>query len=157
MYSIGEVSNMFQLTVPTLRYYDQQGLFPNLKRSESGVRSFCQNDLESIRVIEYLKKAGMSLKDIRTFIDWCHEGDDTLIERRNMFVDKLAVVQAEIAELNRVQDLLKFKAWYYTQAVAENTEARMKHIQPQDMPEEIRKAYENSHAELECPQAHVKN
>ena len=120
MYSIGEVSNMFQLSIPTLRYYDQQGLFPNLKRTTSGLRSFDNNDVESIRIIEYLKKAGMSLKDIRTFIDWCNMGDVTLNERRNMFLDRLEAVKAEIEELNRVQDLLKFKFWYYSQAVKEN-------------------------------------
>lgn len=58
MYSIGEVSKMFQLSVPTLRYYDQQGLFPNLKRTQSGLRSFGGNDVESIRIIEYLKRQG---------------------------------------------------------------------------------------------------
>lgn len=126
MYSIGEVSHMFQLSIPTLRYYDQQGLFPNLKRTESGLRSFDVNEVESLRIIEYLKKAKMPLKDIRLFIDWCSAGDSTLVDRRDMFLQKLEDVRAEIEELNRVQDLLTFKSWYYSQAVEENTEARMK-------------------------------
>ena len=150
MYSIGEVSKMFQLSIPTLRYYDQQGLFPNLKRTKAGLRSFDDNDVESIRIIEYLKKAGMSLKDIRIFIDWCNTGDSTLVERRDMFLERLDNVTAEIEELNRVQDLLKFKSWYYSQAVKENTEARIRKIQLEEMPEEIRKAYENSHTDLLC-------
>ena len=37
MYTIGQVSEMFHLPVSTLRYYDKEGLFPNLKR-ESGIR-----------------------------------------------------------------------------------------------------------------------
>ncbi len=150
MYSIGEVSNMFQLSVPTLRYYDQQGLFPNLKRTKSGLRSFDSHDIESIRIIEYLKKAGMSLKDIRVFIDWCHAGDSTLIERRDMFLDRLDSVKAEIEELNRVQDLLTFKSWYYSQAVKEETEERIKEVKPEEMPADIRRAYENTHADLPC-------
>ena len=150
MYSIGEVSNMFQLPIPTLRYYDQQGLFPNLKRTKAGLRSFDINDIESIRIIEYLKKAGMSLKDIRVFIDWCNMGDSTLIERRDMFLERLDAVRAEIEGLNRVQDLLRFKSWYYTQAVEEKTEDRIKEIKPEEMPEDIRTAYENSHADLLC-------
>ncbi|MCI1209873.1 MAG: MerR family transcriptional regulator [Treponema sp.] len=150
MYSIGDVSKMFQLSIPTLRYYDQQGLFPNLKRTKSGVRSFDDNDVETIRIIEYLKRAGMSLKNIRIFIDWCTIGDSTLVKRRDMFLERLDTVTAEIEELHRVQDLLKFKSWYYIQAVKENTEDRIRNVQPKDMPEEIRKAYENSHTDLPC-------
>lgn len=92
----------------------------------------------------------MSLKEIRIFIDWCNKGDSTLIKRRDMFLEKLDKVKADIEELNRVQDLLKFKSWYYSQAVEENTEGRMKKIQPEDMPEDIRVAYENSHTDLQC-------
>jgi len=150
MYSIGEVSTMFQLSIPTLRYYDQQGLFPNLRRTKSGIRSFDNQDVESIRIIEYLKKAGMSIKDIRIFIHWCNQGDSTLVKRRNMFMEKLDAVRNEIEELQRVQDLLKFKTWYYSRAVKEGSEDRVKNMRPEDMPGDIRAAYENSHAELPC-------
>jgi len=75
----------------------------------------------------------MPLKDMRIFIDWCNTGDSTLTKRRDMFLEKLDAVKAEIEELNRVQDLLKFKSWYYTQAVKENTEDRIKMIKPEDI------------------------
>ena len=150
MYSIGEVSNMFKLSIPTLRYYDQLGLFPNLKRTKSGLRTFDINDVESIRIIEYLKKAGMPLKNIRIFINWCNQGDSTLIKRRDMFVERLKTVKAEMEELNRVMDLLKFKSWYYSQAVKENTEDRIKDVKAEEMPDDIRTAYENSHTDLLC-------
>ena len=32
MFSIGQVSQMFDLPISTLRYYDNEGLFPNLQR-----------------------------------------------------------------------------------------------------------------------------
>ena len=33
MYTIGQISEMFQLPISTLRYYDKEGLFPDLERS----------------------------------------------------------------------------------------------------------------------------
>lgn len=51
MYTIGQVSEMFHLPVSTLRYYDKEGLFPNLKR-ESGIRKFNDHELEALRMIE---------------------------------------------------------------------------------------------------------
>ncbi len=58
MYTIGQVAEMFGLPVSTLRYYDKQGLFPGLERA-SGIRRFGDAELEALRVIECLKKAGM--------------------------------------------------------------------------------------------------
>lgn len=76
MYTIGQVSEMFGLPASTLRYYDKQGLFPALERT-SGIRQFGDTELEALRVIECFKKAGMEIKDIRLFMEWCAEGPST--------------------------------------------------------------------------------
>lgn len=55
MYSIGEISKMFDLPISTLRYYDKEGLFPHLKRV-NGVRKFSENEIETLRVIGLFKK-----------------------------------------------------------------------------------------------------
>ena len=65
MYSIGQVAEMFGLPISTLRYYDKQGLFPNMERV-SGIRKFSEVEIEALRIIECLKKAGMEIKDIRS-------------------------------------------------------------------------------------------
>jgi len=54
MYTIGQVSEMFNLPISTLRYYDKQGLFPEMVR-ESGIRKFSDTEIEALRVIECLK------------------------------------------------------------------------------------------------------
>ena len=73
MYTIGQVAEMFGLPVSTLRYYDKQGLFPGLERA-SGIRRFGDTELEALRVIECLKKAGMEIKDIRLFMGMVRAG-----------------------------------------------------------------------------------
>ena len=67
MYTIGQVSEMFDLPVSTLRYYDKEGLFPELNRT-SGIRQFSENEIEALRVIECLKKTGLQKKEINKFI-----------------------------------------------------------------------------------------
>ncbi len=61
-YSIGEISKMFNIPVSTLRYYDKEGLFPEITRV-SGIRKFSNNEIEALRVIECLKKSGLEIKD----------------------------------------------------------------------------------------------
>ena len=144
MYSIGQVAEMFGLPISTLRYYDKEGLFPDMERS-SGIRRFGQRELEALRVIECLKKSGMEIKDIRQFMEWCAQGSSTYPQRRAMFIRQKESVEAEIARMNRVLDMLSFKCWYYEQAIKDGNEQRLSAMTPEDMPEEIRQAWLRAH------------
>lgn len=144
MYTIGQVSKMFGLPISTLRYYDKEGLFPDMERS-SGIRRFGQRELEALRVIECLKKSGMEIKDIRQFMEWCAQGSSTYPQRRAMFIRQKESVEAEIARMNRVLDMLSFKCWYYEQAIKDGNEQRLSAMTPEDMPEEIRQAWLRAH------------
>lgn len=144
MYTIGQVSEMFGLPISTLRYYDKEGLFPQMQRS-SGIRRFGETELEALRVIECLKKSGLEIKDIKRFMEWCVQGGETYALRRELFVKQRQQVQQEIQRLNRVLDMLNFKCWYYDQALQDGSEERLSAMTPEDMPPEIRRAYENAH------------
>ena len=144
MYTIGQVSEMFGLPISTLRYYDKEGLFPDMERS-NGIRRFGQRELEALRVIECLKKSGMEIKDIRQFMEWCAQGSSTYPQRRAMFIRQKESVEAEIARMNRVLDMLSFKCWYYEQAIKDGNEQRLSAMTPEDMPEEIRQAWLRAH------------
>lgn len=146
MYTIGQVAEMFDLPVSTLRYYDKQGLFPELERT-SGIRRFGDTELEALRVIECLKKAGMEIKDIRLFMEWCTEGPSTYPKRKAMFEERKAHMESEIANMNRALDMLKFKCWYYEQAIQDGNEDRVKALIPDNLPEEIKDTYDNAHTQ----------
>ena len=49
MYTIGQVSEMFDLPISTLRYYDKQGLFPEMTRV-SGIRKFDDTEIDALSV-----------------------------------------------------------------------------------------------------------
>ncbi|MCD8087546.1 MAG: MerR family transcriptional regulator [Oscillospiraceae bacterium] len=144
MYTIGQVSEMFGLPISTLRYYDKEGLFPALQRT-SGIRRFSDTEIEALRVIECLKKSGLEIKDIKQFMEWCGQGSRTYPQRKELFEKQIETVKAEMEHMNRVLDLLTYKCWYYEQAIADGNEERLKAMEPKDMPEEIRLAYENAH------------
>ena len=147
MYTIGQVAEMFDLPISTLRYYDKQGLFPQLKR-ESGIRKFSDNEIEALRVIECLKKSGLEIKDIKLFMEWCAEGSATYSNRFELIHKQKERVEAEIQQLHKTLDMLKFKCWYYAQAMKYGTEDRAKGLIPEGLPEDIRAAYDNSHGQI---------
>ncbi len=145
MYTIGQVAEMFDLPISTLRYYDKQGLFPNLTR-ESNIRKFSDNDIEALRVIECLKKSGLEIKDIKLFMEWCGEGSSTYLNRFELIHKQKERVEAEIKELHKTLDMLNYKCWYYTQAIKDGNEDTAKALTPNGLPDDILKAYNNSHS-----------
>lgn len=87
-YSIGDVANMLNIPTSTLWYYDREGLLSSVKRSGGGIRVFSDIEIGTLRMIECLKSTGMQIKDIKLFLDWCSEGDQTLEQRRDMFYER---------------------------------------------------------------------
>lgn len=146
MYTIGQVSNMFNIPVSTLRYYDKEGLFPNLKR-DSNIRKFDNSEIETLNVIECLKKSGMEIKDIRRYIELCSEGSQTYPERRALFEKQRESVENEIKRLEKTLNMLKFKCWYYDQAIADGNEEHIKEMLPDKLPADIQAVYDCAHAQ----------
>ena len=62
-----------------------------------------------------------------------------------MFEARKAAVEDEMKQLEKTLDMLKFKCWYYEQAIKDGSEDRLKALIPDRLPEGIRKAYENAH------------
>lgn len=121
-YSISEVAKKMNLTVYTLRYYDKEGLIPFVERAPNGTRLFKESDLDSLKIIECLKSTGMPIKDIKNFIDWCSQGDSTLQQRYDMFMERKAVVEAQMEELKKTMEVINHKCWYYKTALDAGTE-----------------------------------
>ena len=143
MYTIGQVSERFDLPVSTLRYYDKEGLFPALTRT-SGIRRFGEQELEALRVIECLKRSGLEIREIRQFMEWCAEGPSTFPQRRALFESRKAHMEDVLRRMNRTLDMLKFKCWYYEQAMQDGSDEQVKQMIPEGLPEEIRALYDNT-------------
>ncbi|MDF2066758.1 MerR family transcriptional regulator [Bacillus sp. Cr_A10] len=121
-YSISEVANELNLTVYTLRYYDKEGLMPFVERTPSGIRVFKETDIDALKIIECLKATGMPIKEIKQFIDWCSDGDSTLQQRSNMFLERKAIVEAQMEELKKTMEVIEHKCLYYRTALDAGTE-----------------------------------
>lgn len=139
VYTIGEMAKLLDVSASTLRYYDQNGLLPFVERTAGGIRRFTDKDYEWLRIILCLKKTGMPLKDIRSFVQMAMQGDETIRERLALIVKQREAVRLQMAELEKTLEILDFKCWYYeTAAVAGTTQV------PRQMPsEELPKRFQS--------------
>ena len=121
-YSISEVAKELNLTAYALRYYDKEGLMPFVERTSSGTRLFKESDIDALKIIECLKSTGMPIKEIKNFIDWCSDGDATLQQRYDMFLERKATVEAQMEELKKTMEVIEHKCLYYKTALDAGTE-----------------------------------
>ncbi|MGM9891285.1 MerR family transcriptional regulator [Limosilactobacillus sp.] len=122
-YTIGEVAKRLNVPPSTIRFYDKKGLLPFVDRDQAGRRSFKDNDLNFLQVIECMKKCGMKIEEIRHFIDLCMAGDVTLDDRYDLLKQEEQTVIKQIKILQDQLDFLHYKMWYFKTAIEAGTEA----------------------------------
>lgn len=116
-YTIGELAAKMHVTTHTLRYYDEEGLLRHVKRLLNGRRVFTERDVVMLNTIECLKKAGMSIHDIRQYIDWCDEGYASVEKRYELFAKKEEEVLRQLSDLKKVLATVRWKKNFYKQCL----------------------------------------
>lgn len=116
-YSISDVSKIMNLPVSTLRYYDKEGLLPYIERKDSGYRIFKEDDTRMLEIIECFKNTGMSIKEIKHFIELVKQGDISLQQRYELFVERKKTVEKQMQDLQKQLDLIDYKCEYYQKAL----------------------------------------
>lgn len=122
-YSVTEAAKRSGLSAHTLRYYDDLGLFPFLQRSAGAKRLFSDADMQWVQLIECLRNSGLSLTDVKTYVQLCLQGDETLPQRLKIVKKQEAIMEAQMREMRKHLKLLRFKINYYKDRLKENKEA----------------------------------
>lgn len=137
-FTVGEMAEKLGVAPSTLRYYDREGLLPFVERSSGGIRVFKESDYEWLQIISCLKKTGMQLKDIKSFVEMAMQGDKTIEPRLALIMKQKAAVQKQIDELEETLLTLEFKEWYYTTAKENSSTDIPRNMHLDELPEKFR-------------------
>lgn len=99
MYTVKEVAELLGVSVHTVRYYDDKGLIPGTKRNAANQRLFDDMEVEWLFVSLTLKNTGLSLKDVKHYIELYQQGDSTLPERYEIMKKQKEKTLQEMEEL----------------------------------------------------------
>lgn len=104
---IQEISDEFNLTQDTLRYYEKIGLLDKVTRDKKGNRDYQEKDKNRLNFIICMREAGLSIQVLQKYIELYHQGDDTILERKNLLIqerdallNKKAVIDISLEKLN---------------------------------------------------------
>ena len=113
MYTMMQICRETGMTYQTLKYYCNEGLVPGVKRDRNNRRIFDEKDLKWIRDLVCLKKCGMSIQEMKEYLDLCLEGESTIPQRKEMLTKKQAALRSTIRELEDSVAYINLKQQFY--------------------------------------------
>lgn len=113
MYTMKQTCEQVSMTYEALKFYCNQGLVPNVKRDKNNYRIFDERDIEWIRGLICLKRCGMSLEDMKTYLALCLQGQSTIPERKSILENQRKLLIAKISDLQKDIDYIDRKQSYY--------------------------------------------
>lgn len=140
-YKISQVSKKLNIPTSTIRYYDSEGLLPFIERKSGKDRVFSESDFEWLKVIECMKKSGMSIQSIREYIQMALKGDETISARLELFRKQKEVILSQMKELEHTLKMVEYKCWFYEEAKKAGTIDGLKKVSIDDVPEKHKEIY----------------
>lgn len=113
MYTMMQVCKEADMTYQTLKFYCNEGLVPNVKRDHNNRRVFDDHDVAWIKSLVCLKNCGMSIQDMKTYLELCLKGPATISERKQILSEKRLELLGKIDELQSAIGYIDWKQEFY--------------------------------------------
>ena len=118
MYTMMEACRETDMTYQALKFYCNEGLVPNVKRDKNNRRVFDERDVKWIRDLVCLKKCGMSIQEMKAYLDLCLQGASTIPQRKEMLTQKQAALRSSIQELEDSVAYIDWKQSFYDEVLS---------------------------------------
>jgi DNA-binding transcriptional MerR regulator len=106
-FSIGELSKRTGVKVPTIRYYEKEGLLNAPIRTEGNQRRYLVRDLERLGFIKHCRDLGLPMPAIRDLIELSLHPDQPCEQADRIAEDQLQAVRRRIRHLKKLEAELK--------------------------------------------------
>ena len=104
---IGQLAQRSGVNIDTVRYYEREGLLPKAQRLASGYRVYDESDVKRLRFVRRAKALGFTLVEIRELLELSDHRDDDMATLKTVAIEKIADIEAKIAELERIRAALE--------------------------------------------------
>ena len=118
IYTMMQVCKEADLTYQTLKFYCNEGLIPNVKRDKNNRRIFDERNVKWIKDLVCLKKCGMSIQEMKEYLDLCLQGKGTIPQRKEMLKKKQESLRRSIQELEDSAAYIDWKQNFYDEVLS---------------------------------------
>ena len=116
-----ETCQLVNMSYQTLKFYCNEGLIPNVKRDRNNYRIFDDNDINWIKSLYCLKNCGMSIKEMKNYLDLCLQGESTIPIRKEILKHKQEELLKEKEKIQSSIDFIDWKQHFYDDVLSGKT------------------------------------
>ena len=143
-YTIKEVELKTGISSHTLRFWAKNDLFPFVQRDDNNVRYFSEQDLGWVAIVHCLRQSGLSVEQIKEYVDLCLLGDGTFEERLHIIQTQRDKTKKIIAQYQKALDKLESKVAFYQNAIFKRDEEMRQKLNPNQLKDYFKNP-ENKH------------
>ena len=111
--TISEVSQKYDITPDTLRYYEKIGLIPKVGRTAGGIRDYTEKDCIWINFMKCMRGAGVSINTMVEYVTLFQKGEETKDARKQLLIRERDKIAKQAAALNETLEFLNSKIERY--------------------------------------------
>lgn len=118
LFTMKAVCEKTGMTYETLKFYCNQGLVPHVKRDAGNRRVFDERDVAWIGSLGCLKRCGLSIQEMRHYVQLCLQGEASIPERKKILAQKRQALVEQIAQLQGAVAYVDQKQAFYEDVLA---------------------------------------
>lgn len=115
--TITEVSEKYEVTQDTLRYYERIGLIPHVNRKSSGIRDYTEDDCNWVGFIKCMRSAGLPIEVLIEYVGLFQQGDGTIEARKELLTEQRKQLITRMDDMQKTLERLNYKIEVYEQRV----------------------------------------
>ena len=115
--TIKEVSEQYEISQDTLRYYERVGMIPPVTRTAGGIRDYGPEDLRWVSLAKCMRSAGLPVEAMIEYVRLFQEGDSTIEARLQLLTDQREVLLMQRKQIDETLNRLNYKISRYEKAV----------------------------------------
>ena len=115
--TIKEVSQKYNISQDTLRYYERVGMIPKVTRTASGIRDYQESDLSWVELVICMRSAGLPVEALIEYVELYQQGDQTFSARLELLQEQRRNLEEQQKQLEAAISKLDYKNSRYEVAV----------------------------------------
>jgi DNA-binding transcriptional MerR regulator len=124
--TISEVSEKYEISAETLRYYERVGVIPPVNRNENGIRDYTEIDCNWVQFIKCMRNAGLSIESLIEYTTLFQKGSSTLDSRKQILIEQRDELVTRISDMQTALDRLNKKIDGYDETMKNYEEKNLK-------------------------------
>lgn len=115
--TIKQVSEKYNISADTLRYYERVKMIPPVTRTAGGIRDYQEEDLRWVELAICMRNSGLPIETLIDYLALFQQGDETIPARLELLREQMEILEEQKKNIEETMNRLSYKIEHYEEAL----------------------------------------